>query len=903
MTFRTLPVFTSILIILFGDFHKQSGAIPALNPGGPIRVRREIGSNQPLPSSTQAPDPLKLLEEAEFESKFRHQNEMHDSGKPAAPGIPILSDLKLPLSKLKHATSHIENRLTVFDCTDPNSSHTALDLHTPAMCDVQKSQYEAGVNITIQAIAAGNKLTVEGYSCLLTVSTTIHKCGFTSISYGYLPGVIDQMVELTPKECRDAYRTKVFVYKSNVFPVNEHAASYKSWFSEGDLTKNHYCTSASFRRGDTFHTNSYEITVGRFELKPHKGEYSPSSGRVTFDNGLVANYRDQVIKDNSFGVLCWEVDDIVCESKLSNIYVGPALLYKRKVNRLAVPEPSDLILIANDDEDRYAGFVVKGNGLACDVSVLLTQLPEVQLLVLNENEREIQIPFNPNHDVEKNQADSGNGFLHLRQSMHIDQRFVTMTELICENEKSHLSTILAMLSDHNPYALLSKYGEGYLISRMGSAAYLSYCVPKVARLRQFPNCTQEIPVTVGNRQLFADSLTRILQPFPTITTCDGITPIRWRLSGSGDDAVWVCSNPKLTPCLAPGQLDPISDDLQFGNHHDFTEGMQKGMYTAAQEEEHVQHVLSLMTRAPIATRLNNDLLYRLLNDPSQHGLGDITLYGSKEIATIRDQVGQMLIPFYHLVGSWWSTIMGILVIITLVKTFIGALVRMYCTYLEKGCGLWVLAAAFDTVFMILSLPIHIVVSAATQAAGPLLFRRFGRRHRRNDDDDDNRGNGDGSAALQNPLISRNGLEMTSRPTSPTGSPKASAPPLEEKSDPSGETGEASKSSVDSVYRKARKELKSLTGDMRYNGLLTQMDTLQTSNSRIENRVNTLLDKVGLSPNDMATVAASVGAAGAAAVTTNLLNANSTTTDTTAGATNQPSGGPNTDNHGQQPKTQ
>ena len=617
----------------------------------------------------------------------------------------------------------LASAITTYNCTHPSCSHTALDLHTSGLCQVQETQFEEPRTIQIQALQAGGKIEVDAYSCSFSVSTSHQRCGLDSISYGQRVGALNIAVPLTPDQCRLAFEEKKFTYAGHEFKVHLFSTTYVSWYSEGTIDEDNRCFPNNYQRNGVEYVSSVEISIGKLVVTPHKGTFNPHTGRVVFKNGLVTNYKDSVVRDNRYGMLVWEAKEVDCRAKLSNVYSGPAKLYKRKVNRLHDPQANDLILIENEEDQRFAGFLIKNMGKACDVPVLTTQLPDIQLLVIRPGERELDIPFRPELDISANQVASNNAFLHLKSSMFIEGRFSALTSLICENERSMLQTTLALLSDHNHYALLNKYGPGHMITRMGSTAYVSRCIPQPAVLREFANCSQEVPVVTNGQLAFADPLTRVLQPYPTIVPCDGITPVRWRMRDGtdGHDEVWVCANPKLTPCLPPGQLEPISDD-QLDANLDFTQGLQKGMFTAEQERQHLHHILAIQTRNPLATMFSGKL-YKQLLPGGQHEIGELTLYGTKEVRQLTDLVGSHLIPFYGTIGDYWSTIVGVCLVLTGIKVLFGTVVRSYVSYLSRGCGCWVLLSALDLAFMVISIPFSMIMAAARQVTAPLAEHR------------------------------------------------------------------------------------------------------------------------------------------------------------------------------------
>ena len=123
------------------------------------------------------------------------------------------------------------------------------------------------------------------------------------------------------------------------------------------------------------------------------------------------------------------------------------------------------------------------------------------------------------------QVQSNLGYVHLKRSLATNERFRTLLTEVCNNERKILHTKLQMIQMDSRVALLDSYGPGHAITRAGAAAYITVCKPKIAKLRTAKNCTQEIPVLVGNETLYADALTLIIQRYATVLPCDSITPI------------------------------------------------------------------------------------------------------------------------------------------------------------------------------------------------------------------------------------------------------------------------------------------------------------------------------------------------------------------------------------------
>ena len=116
--------------------------------------------------------------------------------------------------------------------------------------------------------------------------------------------------------------------------------------------------------------------------------------KVNFANGLVVDYHDRYVVDNTFGyvenhlfiavfllltVSCrlvyWEISEKNCLDKLSQIYRGTVQVRKLKKNQSNVGiDVGDIVLLQDEKDNRFAGFHITGISSACNVIVYSTQV-------------------------------------------------------------------------------------------------------------------------------------------------------------------------------------------------------------------------------------------------------------------------------------------------------------------------------------------------------------------------------------------------------------------------------------------------------------------------------------------------------------------------------------------------
>lgn len=353
-----------------------------------------------------------------------------------------------------------------YDCTHENATFEAIDLQGPGICNIKEDLYDKPEPIQVEIVQTGEKSTVMGYSCLLTVSTFITKCGFTSITYGMKIGDTNVPVRISEEACRRAHEEQLFSYNGVDFDVNEAGLSYASWYSAGYLDEDHNCDVETFKRNEITYKNSYETSVGRLELKKTSGMLDTSTRMIKFSNGIISHFDRGYEEDDIFGLLYWNVSNIQCKDKLSEVYKGLAQLYRYKRNvGIDGPGVDDIVLVEQPDENRYAGFHLKRKTKACLIDVFDTQQRDLQIFFPPTLKDTIGLSFKVELDVLENDIATNGAFLHIKQSMHIAEGFNTMKRMICNNERKIMFNSLALASEKNPYAFGGHFKEGHSINR------------------------------------------------------------------------------------------------------------------------------------------------------------------------------------------------------------------------------------------------------------------------------------------------------------------------------------------------------------------------------------------------------------------------------------------------------
>lgn len=157
-----------------------------------------------------------------------------------------------------------------------------------------------------------------------------------------------------------------------------------------------------------------------------------------------------------------------------------------------------------------------------------------------------------------------------------------------------LQTKLQIVTKGNHYALKEVFGEGegFKVRVQGSVAWVTKCIPVVATITSYDNCTIQIPVNINHDNTtvkFVDPIDKTIKAVPTIVPCDPINPVMWKIGSK-----WFCakspalvSKGPIQQCQTPVQLQPTTGDFRI--NAGWTDALAIGIFT----DEEIQVNISL----------------------------------------------------------------------------------------------------------------------------------------------------------------------------------------------------------------------------------------------------------------------------------------------------------------------
>lgn len=625
----------------------------------------------------------------------------------------------LASSGLQQATS-----LQVFDCQHPEVTYKVIDLVQPATCPDPINDYAPEQESTIQILQVGTAVPVAGFLCHVTITKEVTRCGLDSITYGTTWPVWKQQWQIDPSACRKAVDTGRLKVDNDLYTLRPGEQHTFTHYSHGSFDTDGRCKVASFSTGGRSYSKSVERTIIDIELKHIHGTYNTAHGKVKFANGVMGNFKDGIVRDAYVGTILWNNTEPDCESSVSPIYHGKAKIHRRLGDGKRLT--GSIVVVQNKTTNQFAGLVLKEAIATCGVHAYTTQLNGLVVYLLRSNDSPILNDYKPNFDIQRADLGSQISYLHVTTNLRMERKFEEILAELCDLDRKTLYNKLQAVADHNPYALLDLYGHGHQVHVAGAVAYVLSCVPVEASRVAHKNCTVEIPVMVNDTARFADPLTYVLREFANVIPCSSTMPVRWLIQ-----QLWYCVTPSTITCGTPVRLNLTTVQLEQEDHDDFLLGLGAGAFTEDQKAENARYLFAADARGPIESQIAG----AAADGRNDGHLGSPLQWA--EVDKLKYEIKLEVIPFFSTIGNAWTIIMGLWISFLVVKATMGCGLRILILYKERGFGIWLLAALWASIFVILRVPLNMMKQTADAVSIPLhLAGLTGKTGQAKDKDDD-----------------------------------------------------------------------------------------------------------------------------------------------------------------------
>ena len=233
------------------------------------------------------------------------------------------------------------------------------------------------------------------------------------------------------------------------------------------------------------------------------------------------------------------------------------------------------------------------------------------------------------------------------------------------------------------------------LTRAGSVVYVTHCHPvSVLPHSLMPgNCSHEIPAIFNGTNVFVDPINWVIKPLGTTVHCSDVAPPRFLIQ-----AAWYCQyQGSLMECHEPAHL-PI---MPLGIGEPTMElGLGRSIYTESQMKE----FYTFQNAAGARNAFLADQTERAYGGMSDGEWGLSLGERAKEMMIYH--VGWSFIPLYRIFGPLSMLFIMLIFVVGLLRFVITLLVRIVVITRARGCGVWVLAAVWGTLYQLVITPIR-----------------------------------------------------------------------------------------------------------------------------------------------------------------------------------------------------
>ena len=148
--------------------------------------------------------------------------------------------------------------------------------------------------------------------------------------------------------------------------------------------------------------------------------------------------------------------------------------------------------------------------------------------------------------------------------------------------------------------------------------------------------------------------------------------------------------------------------------HDFTSGIGRGIYSAAQMESHRTFQATQNSRGPVIAKITNAAA---MGHAHRAGLG--LVMSPEDLQQLKDQFAWEFFPLVYMLGELWRYLSTFLILLLLVKIMLECLGRAYYLYARHGCGRWMVLALCETCFTLAMTPYRLVSETAKNLTAPM----------------------------------------------------------------------------------------------------------------------------------------------------------------------------------------
>lgn len=576
--------------------------------------------------------------------------------------------------------------LYVYDCAADGLNVTSLSLLDVELCPEYKT-IDVIDDLDIQVLQQRETYDVHVHRCSIHYKYFVTHCGMHSHVSRVRSGEGTGLWPLTASECQEIHRTRqATIMGKHLIDLKLNSSDVRTYAIGGSSQMDGSCKGSTVTIGDNTWEEAYATVEVSIVLSDFTATQRLADNALITNNGIRCTFTDGSCMDVELGFLCWSTEKRTkCDRSTYHV------LYSGKAQRITVTEQSTNAV-------KYVMYSVKTSGF---LATLLKNSPievcGMQMFTTDHTKLLVQevsngIKFFSDTPINVRDMDLflyvNAKFTHLEAHTRseLTKMYAMLMKETCETKRQTMKNLLTIATiDPVEFAFAYMERPGYTALLMGEAINIVQCKPVYVTHAKVENCYLELPVNYSGKVYYMSPKSHILQKTGTPLTCSMFMRPLYRLENH-----WFSSANSLVLTQTPSKIS-ITQGLTW-EYTDAGDLAKAGIYSESDIASLRSQIMYPSERKAISQTIS-----AAINQDSV--ISDTMFF--KNLIT-KEALEESVTSFFgttwsHFVaiGSFFSGIFGIMLILKLTKIFFDTVVNTRGLYEVYGFGWRLLAGIWD----------------------------------------------------------------------------------------------------------------------------------------------------------------------------------------------------------------